>query len=262
MPQRRQERINKIMIKIQENKFTMAKGIINYLSENRQIISSIPELIQNLNQLNQKSDEIESKDTERKTIRKGKLNVKYSDKERVIVKTLGIAGALNAYSIKAELIELKKNSFTTRTSLSYMRDTELIGRLNFIRELAQENLQALEGFGITQDKFEAFSQSVDKYENSVGQSESSRAIQKGARKTLEELFRELDILLTSTDRLTDGLMEENPEFVRNYRLARKIYNPGMRHRIMQNTSAGNESTAAMIQDNGDNSNGNIESGTS
>ena len=257
MPHKRQERINKIMIKVQENKFTMAKGIINYLSENQQIISSIPELIQNLNQLNQKSDEIESKDTERKTIRKGKLNVKYSDKSKVTVKAFGVMGALNAYAVKSGLVELKNHTMLNRSALEKMRDTELIGRLNFIRELAQENLQALEGFGITQDKFEAFSQSVDKYENSVGQSESSKAIQKGAKKTLEELFRELDLLLSSTDRLTDGLMEENPEFVRNYRLARKIYNPGMRHRIMQNTSAGNTTPAVMIQDNGDK-----ESGTS
>lgn len=236
------------MIKSQENKFTMAKAVSSYLGENEHVTSGIPELIQHLNSLNIKFSEIEAKDTEHKTFRKGKLNVKYYEKSEAIKKAMGVSGAVNAYAVKNGLIELETNSKITKSSLESMRDAELVGRLRFILELASENLQYLEPYGITQAKFEAYSRIIDKYEFSVGQSESSKAVQKGAKKTLRQLFDELDKLLFSIDRLANGLLESNPEFVRNYRLTRKIYNPGTRHRQQENTAGNSMSSAGSIKE--------------
>lgn len=226
------------MIKSQLNKFTMAKAISTFLGENTEINGSIPELTEHLNSLNLKFGEIEDKDNEHKTVRKGKHDLKNSGKEIAIKKALGISGALNAYASKSGLIELRNKTQDTRSSLKEMRDTELLVRLKFIKDLAAEHLSSLETFGVTQAKYDSYLAVIRKYEESLGQTESSRAVQKGAKKTRAQLFRELDNLLYSIDRLIDGHLEDHPEFVRNYRMARKIFSPGIRHK-QQNRAVAN-----------------------
>lgn len=218
------------MLKIQENKYNMARAVSTFLGENLETACSIPQLRKLYNLLNLKFNEIELKDNEHKTVRKGKHVLKRHLREDAIKKTLGISGAVNVFASVNGMIELRDNSKDKRRTFNKMRDMELLLRMKFIKEMAGEILPSLEEFGITQNKYEAFLIITDLYEESLGQTESSRAVQKGAKKTRVQLFKELDSILYSIDRLVDGLLEDNPGFVSNYRLTRRIFSPGVRHR--------------------------------
>lgn len=208
----------------------MAKAVSTYLGENIQIISGIAELNENLNRLNDICDRIEFKDAERKTIRMGKSSFKESLKIMVTKRALAVAGAVHAYSIFAKETELREKSRLNKSQLAKFRSAELISRLTNIRDLAAVHISSLSPYGMDQQKLDNFTLLISRYEQSLGQMESSLAIQKGGMGTLKELFRELNDTLTSTDNLTNNLTEEYPEFVRTYRNTRRIYNQGIRHR--------------------------------
>ncbi len=61
------------MLKSQENKFTMAKAIDNYLNENEAIVSATPELLSHYNSFKSKCSEIEQTNNERYTVVVGKV---------------------------------------------------------------------------------------------------------------------------------------------------------------------------------------------
>ena len=218
------------MLKHQQNKFTMAKNAAAFLGENEQIISAIPELNSHLTILRTKCNEIENKDTERITIRQGMYLNKQSEKNKSINAALGISGAVYAYAKKTKDIELSEKSYIIRSDLMYMRDTELTAKLRFINELASENLQSLEPYGITEQKLNTFTTKIETYEKAVSDSGESFAVRKGSLKTIKDLFGELNEILTATDKLTDSFIEEYPEFVNNYRILRRIKKFGVRYR--------------------------------
>ncbi|MBL0107440.1 MAG: hypothetical protein IPP52_09180 [Ignavibacteria bacterium] len=122
----------------------MAKNAAAFLSENEAITSAIPELQNHHTALKAKCDEIETKDTERITIRKGKYLNKVSEKSEA-----NKQGARNKRSgiclcKESKNVELAERSLIFRSDLQNMRDTELAAKLRFIKELAEENLQSLE----------------------------------------------------------------------------------------------------------------------
>ena len=225
------------MLNHQQNKFTMAKNAAAFLSENEAITSAIPELQNHHTALRAKCDEIEAKDTERITIRKGKYLNKVSEKSEAINKALGISGAVFAFARKTRNVELAERSFIFRSDLQKMRDTELASKLRFIKELAEENLQSLEPYGITVQKMNGFTQKTEMFERAIEDSGSSFAVRKGNLKTIRDLFTELNAILVSTDKLADSFLEEYPDFVNNYRIIRRIKKFGLRHRKVPVTQA-------------------------
>lgn len=208
----------------------MAKNAAAYLSENEAITSAIPELQNHHTALMAKCDEIEAKDTERISIRIGKYLNKVNEKREAINKALGISGAVFAYAVKTRNVELAERSLIFRSDLQKMRDTELTAKLRFIKELAEDNLQNLEPYGITIQKMNGFTHKIEMFEKAIENSGSSFAVRKGSLKTIRDLFTELNSILVSTDKLADSFLEEYPEFVNNYRIIRRIKKFGVRHR--------------------------------
>ena len=164
------------MLKRQLNKFAMVKNTVAFLSEYEEIISFIPELQNYHSELRAKCDEIESKDTERIVIRQGRFLNKMTERNEAINKALGISGAVFAYARKIKDIELEGRSYILRSELNNMRDTELASKLKFIKELAEENMQPLNSFGVDAQKMNSYIRKIALYEKAVEDSGSSFAV--------------------------------------------------------------------------------------
>lgn len=218
------------MYKNQINKFTMAINAAAFLGENEELISSLPELQNHISMLNAKCNEIEMKDTERATIRKGMRDSKLNAKYKAINKALGVSGAVYAYAMKNQNIELAEKSRIYKTNLEFMRDAELSAKLRFIKELAYEYIQDLGPFGISNEKLNQYDEVIRCFEKAISDSGSSIAIKKGNLNSIKVLFRELNDIFTATDKLVDSFLDVNPDFVNNYKIIRRIKKFGLRHR--------------------------------
>lgn len=218
------------MNKTQENKFNMLKTVETFLDDNQETVNIISELANHQQQFKSVCEQLSLKDEVKRTVRIGKSTRKYSEKGYIIRKALAVSGALYAYAKKTNNIELAQNADINLTNLQRRRDTELTGVLYTIKELAEQNLPALEAFGITTEKFNIFKEKILIYETAVGQSGVSSVLRSGAVREITELFREADELLTNIDKLVTGLAEEHHDFVKNYFVARSIKNLGIRYK--------------------------------
>jgi len=218
------------MRKTQENKFTMYVTVDTFLNENQSIVSGIPELNESYNKFKMMNAAIKGKDDEKKNVMKGKAVSKLRARNNVISASRKISAGLFAYAFNIKDDELAALSNVKKSDLDVMRDTELVEALEGLREIARTRLDVLEPYGVTQAKFDAFSDKIAVFDGTVGRTGTGMVRKKGATKSLKIFFKEGDELLDVIDKYINGLNDEHPEFVRNYNDSRLMKNLGVRHR--------------------------------
>jgi hypothetical protein len=225
------------MLKSQQNKLIMYEAVHSYLKENEIAFSELEELVNGMNELKTKKDEIHAKEDQRMNSTKGKQDLKSETRKTAVTAGNSIAGALFAFAKKSKNVTLANKSNISITGLSSMRDLELVIFLNSLRELTRVNLQSLSPFGITEQKYAEYEQKINDYFEALTTSESSRAVRSSASKSLATLIKETDDVLKSIDKLVESFRDENKQFYNGYRSSRSIRDLGMRHKKLPESNA-------------------------
>lgn len=225
------ERSNTVMRKKQENRFTMIKAVRTYLSEKQDIVSEISELVNSKAILDEIHDNLKAKEQEKNNSFAGKAAAKLAMKEALIKSSRSVSAALFAYAKKTGNIVISELTDIPKSSLELMRDTMLVEAMEGLKNLAVPVIGELGPYGISQEKLDAFTEKINDYDKSIGDSETGRVTRKGAVKTLKLLFSETDELFEVMDKLVNGIDDKSKqEFVRGYNDARKVRNMGIRHK--------------------------------
>lgn len=219
----------KIMLKKQENKFTMYNAVNTFLSENEEIISSIPELKESQIAFSEKCRELFRKDELKRNATAGKAITKLRARNIAISNCMSVSAALFSLAKKKNDEELAAMSDIPRSRLEVMRDTEISEILESVYQLAYSRLDVLEPFGINAAKLENFRQSKDRFSEAFGRSQTGVVKRKGANHSINDLFKQADDILVRIDKYVKGMSNDNTEFVRHYEDLRVIRNLGIRH---------------------------------
>lgn len=230
------------MKKYQKNKYAMYEAVNSYLDKNSSRYSEIQEFVSLKSSFRRKKEEIGLMEDLKKKSTAGRTKDKRVSRETVINQALAVTGAVRAFAKKTGNLTLEEEFHIPKSGFKLLRDSGLIIELNSIRIKAEQNSEALTGFGITSEYLTDFIQNITLYTNAVGARDTGKAQKTGAIETLQKLFREADSILESIDLLMDQYINSDVEFYSGYKSARVIMNLGIRHDIPEDSSNKNGKT--------------------
>lgn len=211
------------MNKREENKYTMYKAVEKILDENISIVNTIPALLQAVNKFKTALNDLSDKDNDYLNITKGSADKKKSNEVQLIDRLINISGALYVYARSVKNEELISISKLNKSSLTKIRDTELLQTAKAIYQKANENKTNLETYGVSSTDITDFNDKLKAYDDSLSSRESKSAQSKTARKALKKEFDNVDdILKEDIDNLVRLLNEKNPKFYEDYKSSRVI----------------------------------------
>ncbi len=218
------------MIQYQKNKLSTFEAVHAYLEKNSSVFNNIEEFVNIQNAFTSKIQDIAAKEDERMNATKGKTLDKNVTRKSVTSIALVVAGALYAFGKKTNNVPLTEKANITISKLDGLRNAELAITLNSIKGLIVDNVQALIGYGLSQERLASFESKIDIYVAALKSKQSSDAQKTGANKILTNLFKEASVILDSIDKLAEGFREDNVQFYKGYKAARVFKNLGIRHR--------------------------------
>ncbi|MFZ1322883.1 MAG: hypothetical protein WAT71_15105 [Ignavibacteria bacterium] len=219
------------MIKNQKNKFTMYEAVTAYLGENNLLFSDNEEFTDHLNSFRATVSVIAIMEDERSKSITGKTKNKLISRKTVTDEALAVAGAIYAYAKKSGNVTLMESVNPRKSKYDRFRENVLVIELNFIKDKAIENSQALERYGISADKLSQFTDNITAFSNAIGARAAGGAAKSSATKTLFTRFNEAGDILDSIDRLMEIYRVSNNEFYQGYKSARVIWDLGIRHKV-------------------------------
>lgn len=174
-------------------------------------------------------DQIESRETEYSSVSKGATSQKNDIRDSLVEETNMVCGILHTYALDIEDAQLKDLTDVTETGLDRLRDADLALRTKGIAEIAVNQKDKLQDYGLTPDLVDGYQQLVISYCDSLEQKDSKIASSVAAREELTEAFTEADrILKTKLDELMKLQKKLNPDFFNRYSQARVIKDLGIR----------------------------------
>lgn len=140
--------------------------------------------------------------------------------------TLDTSLKLEAYSrIQSNIILTKEVTFS-KSRLGKAKDNILSVYAQMIYDKAQENIERLGSYGITQETQSLFFNTINAYKASVGKPRLGQKEKKEATRQLTELFARQEELLAKMDSLMNIIRLKHPDFYNRYRELRKVVIPG------------------------------------
>lgn len=225
------------MKKQHENKFTMYSAVNSILDEHRDLVSSKRGFEKSANEFNLKCAAIKSKAGQRRNSTAGKKDSKKRKKNAAVTGCLSVCAPVYSLASDMKDDELTSKIHFYRSHLEKMRDTELIEVLDSVYEIAKTKLDQLEPHGLDAAMLEDYKSRVASYSGAFSKSQAGVRSRMEANKSIPELFGEADAILLKLDKYVDGMTDEQPEFVKQYRGSRLIYKLGIRHEKDEETPA-------------------------
>ncbi|WP_430974599.1 hypothetical protein [Sunxiuqinia rutila] len=122
--------------------------------------------------------------------------------------------------------ELEKNMGESYSDLQNMRNLDFIPKINTIISEAEKHLTVLQAdYGVTPEQIEDLKADMDQFLELNGQPRAYRIASVRATKDLEQLFSEINLVLTEKlDRVMKIFKRRDPNFYNGYRAARVVVN--------------------------------------
>lgn len=153
---------------------------------------------------------------------------KSADRTHLCKLVTNIAGFIYAYAAVSKNETLKAEVNFSHSKFLQMREDQLVHNSQNVHDLGITNLAALKDYGVTQAKLDELQSAIDAFKDSMPKPRTA----KGQKITLTSneagLFEQADdILLNQMDLLISNFESAHPDFVKNYREARKIKDPAI-----------------------------------
>lgn len=216
----------------ERNKLLMIDAVASYLSGNQSVTANVPVIAEGMAKLISIQDSIRSYEELQSNIAKVSSAQKAEARQRAEFAGSAFAGKLYSFGINIGNTEIIKKYEVTISDFRIAGDVMLVTKLLAIKDDVRNNLSALGSHGITQESYEEFAATVDKYVISVGKKETSYAQRSAAVKSISALFDEASETLKSLDKLVEEYRSKNPNFFNGYKSARRIKDFGYRSKAV------------------------------
>lgn len=218
------------MTKKDAAKLAMYQTVLKLCNENEAIADTVEALKEAVSELESKVKKIETK------AHIGGENVKgfaaAKKKLKIKVSELGakVAGAMFAMACAKKDLKMKPQADFSVTDLRRMRQRDLDGTASNILELAIEHKTALAAYNITKETLETLGDAIKAYRDAMPGPRVAHIQKNGANKSITSLVKATDLFLKDQmDKAAAMLKEDEPDFYKDYRAARKIVQPGVKH---------------------------------
>jgi hypothetical protein len=206
----------------QLNKYEMLCSVYNFYDTEKVDLSSFSAVTAPFTDVKMICKEIELNEKIVNQGTKGKVGSKNTAQEEIIKNGLIIAGAIYAYAVEKNDIELMNFSDLSTRSFARLRDSEIPIKIDDILSKAEELGDLLTQFGATAAKRTAAKLVLDNYTDKFAELNSGKVSKKTANETINLLFDKADKKLKVLDKLMLGVQESNAELYTKYDNARVI----------------------------------------
>lgn len=167
---------------------------------------------------------------------------KLEARNKAVKSGLLISEAIRAYASVIGNHKMADRVKINSSELNKGRDTVILADLRVILETAEQNIDQLADYDITQDMIDELAGLIEAFAAVLENPRQAITNRSKATKKLKEQILEADLILKNRlDNLISRFREMNPDFWNQYKDARKIINHGLRKRK-------EEETAALVQD--------------
>ncbi|MBK9333899.1 MAG: hypothetical protein IPM96_16190 [Ignavibacteria bacterium] len=212
------------------NKLSMIEGVHAYLTDHENKFSSNTGMVNTKERLLLKLSEIYDREGQRNNVLKGKKEAKENYRDHMITQALSFSARLFDVANLNRNSELSAQSDFSRSDLVRLRDWELIGTLDVIKNNAETFMEALSVYNITPEKLQGFAEMISIFRSRIESKQTSEVIKASARKTLPVLFQEAKLILRSLDKMMEEFHDTDVQFYIGYKAARNIKDLGIRYR--------------------------------
>ncbi len=210
------------MNKEQTNQFRMFLSTQSYLDANVTLWSGIPRMVSYKNMLDEIIARIQEKN-EKNQQGVGVTQQKEKLRESIGIKASVLSGVLQVIATEQNNSDLALSVKMTQSDIAKLRESDLGAAVKNIIGKANENLETLAEFGITQDVITELSTSIDDFNVLIGQPRTILSQKYAALKNIEELFSEGNsILKLQLDNSMLLFRITQSEFYEGYQNARTI----------------------------------------
>jgi hypothetical protein len=151
---------------------------------------------------------------------------KAADRTKLCKFAANIAGFIFAYASASRNETLKAEVNFSHTKFLQMREEQLVATARNVHEIGLANLTALKDYGVTGDKLTGFRTAIDAFNASMVKPRTAKGQKTTMTLNLNEIFAQVDdLLINQMDPLVPVFEESHPDFLKKYRIARKIVDP-------------------------------------
>jgi hypothetical protein len=211
------------MNQVEENRMSMAYAAIQVLDQNTLIWNGVAAMVQAHTEFKTNLTALEGAVAKQVADIKGHAKDKAAAEEKMIAKTLAVAGSVMAFATVNGDNGLAESMNISRSELNRYRDSVVAQRCQTVHDAANANIAALAAFGVLPADVTALQGLIDTYVALIPQPRNMITARKGATAEIGALVRDtMKLLNRRIDRLMVQFSFSNPEFVKQYFDARII----------------------------------------
>mgnify|MGYP000908154578 CR=1 FL=1 len=212
------------MTKRQNAKLNMAQQVSNVFETYKDVFAGINPMVESVTELKTTISDIRETEKNRGSIVIPAVTLtKREAEDRMVSLSLQFSNSLYVIGFSTSDNELMALASISARSFYNVTDNLSLVQARRIQELSLKNADALKAYKLDEAKLSEFLQAIDTFEELVTSPSDSIATRKEKRKSLNQLFAELDsILYDKCDRIMVLFKESDPEFYGKYRTARNI----------------------------------------
>lgn len=213
-----------------ENKLIMLKAILSLLQQNQSQWQNSTPLNAAYNELKSLINQIDQAKQNISQTKSGLSIEKQNLQEDLIEQTFELASMLLAYAGRTNNNVLQAKVDFPISQLKMLRDGELATTSRNILALRQGNEEPLVEYGVNNEKVNALTDLIDRYEQELPYTRITVSGRKATNENLKILLKEaMDITSKQIDRLMVGMKNIQPGLYASYINARKIVDYGTRY---------------------------------
>lgn len=210
----------------QEAKLNMFRATQKHCADNATIIATIPALQSAVASLNAKIASIIATAQQEDLVTKGITVDKAEAKKTLCQLSADVAAPIIAYALVSSNNQLLKEVSFSYSDLFKTKDDQLAPRCKNIHDAAQNNLAALNAYGISTSTVTTLQSTIDNYQSKVPDPRNAAAQKVIIRANLKNLIKEADtVLKLQIDKTIVSLKISQPDFVSTYKANRVILDP-------------------------------------
>ncbi len=213
------------MKKTDENYWSMEKGVIAYLDQNKEkwnavapISKTFEELKENAQQIRQAATTQVAGDTTGHTRQKDLLFDTMTDR------ALKIADKMAAFAMVERDLILQKSTSYSISSLQSGTEQEVVSRCEVIAELGNKKLGQMKDYNLTQEMLDQLQETIDAYKAILGDREVTATGRINASQNIPELIKQARIIFKRLDKMVTGVYDGEDDFENRYFIERHIKN--------------------------------------
>ena len=210
----------------QEDRLSMYFSIKNFFMKYAELLKTLPNFEKYFEEFQRLILLITGIAEKQKADRSGLIKVKKELTAKLINQIIETSSKINAYASDLNNTKLRSKVKITRSKLDKVPDTALRDHAKIIYDIAQENLAALAGYGITEATQAIYLETINSYFESISGPRDGKTEKREATAGLADLLEKADEMLSKMDERISMIKLSQPAFYESYLTAKKVVATG------------------------------------